>query len=48
MSGAIEILNPEKPKRVLLLASNPTISEQTILKVEKAAGDTPGRSSFRS
>jgi putative intracellular protease/amidase len=29
MSGAIDVLNPEEPKRVLLLASNPTVSEQT-------------------
>jgi putative intracellular protease/amidase len=29
MSGAIDVLNPDKPKRVLVLASNPTVSEQT-------------------
>jgi putative intracellular protease/amidase len=29
MSGAIDVLNPETPKRVLLLASNPAVSEQT-------------------
>jgi putative intracellular protease/amidase len=29
MSGAIEVLNPDKPKRVLVLASNPAVSEQT-------------------
>ena len=29
MSGAIDVLNPDKPKRVLLLASNPAVSEQT-------------------
>ena len=29
MSGAIDVLNPEKPKRVLIVASNPTVSEQT-------------------
>jgi putative intracellular protease/amidase len=29
MSGAVDVLNPEKPKRVLLLASNPTVSKQT-------------------
>jgi putative intracellular protease/amidase len=29
MSGEIDILNPDKPKRVLILASNPAVSEQT-------------------
>jgi hypothetical protein len=29
MAGVIDVLNPERPKRILLLASNPTISEQT-------------------
>jgi putative intracellular protease/amidase len=29
MSGAIDVLNPDKPKRVLVLASNPAVSEQT-------------------
>jgi putative intracellular protease/amidase len=29
MSGAVDVLNPERPKRVLLLASNPTVSGQT-------------------
>ena len=29
MSGTIDILNPDKPKRVLVLASNPAVSEQT-------------------
>jgi putative intracellular protease/amidase len=29
MSGALDILNPDTPKRVLLLASNPAISQQT-------------------
>jgi putative intracellular protease/amidase len=29
MSGEIDILNPDKPKRVLVLASNPAVSEQT-------------------
>jgi putative intracellular protease/amidase len=29
MSGAIDILNPDKPKRILILASNSTVSEQT-------------------
>jgi putative intracellular protease/amidase len=29
MSGAIDVLNPDKPKRVVLLASNPSVSEQT-------------------
>ncbi len=29
MSAAINVINPEKPKRVLMLASNPTTSEQT-------------------
>ena len=29
MSGAIDILNPDNPKRVLVLASNPAVSEQT-------------------
>jgi putative intracellular protease/amidase len=29
MSGVIDVLNPEKPKRVLILASNWVVSEQT-------------------
>jgi putative intracellular protease/amidase len=29
VSGAIDVLNPEKPKRVLMLASSPAVSEQT-------------------
>jgi putative intracellular protease/amidase len=29
MAAAIDVLDPKKPKRVLLIASNPTISEQT-------------------
>src|SRR5262245_48218547 len=29
MSGAIDVLNPDQPKRVLILASNPTVSKQT-------------------
>jgi putative intracellular protease/amidase len=29
MSGAIDVLNPETPKRVVILASSPTVSEQT-------------------
>jgi hypothetical protein len=29
MSGAIDVLNPDKPKRILTLASNPAVSEQT-------------------
>jgi putative intracellular protease/amidase len=29
VSGAIDILNPDKPKRVLVLASNPAVSAQT-------------------
>src|SRR5262249_42579663 len=29
MSGAIDVLNPDKPKRVLILASNPAVSRQT-------------------
>jgi putative intracellular protease/amidase len=29
MSGAIDVLNPDKPKRILILASNPAVSEQT-------------------
>jgi putative intracellular protease/amidase len=29
MSGEIDILNPDNPKRVLVLASNPAVSEQT-------------------
>jgi putative intracellular protease/amidase len=29
MSGAIDVLNPDRPKRVVLLASNPAVSEQT-------------------
>ena len=29
MSGAIDVLNPDEPKRVVILASNPAVSEQT-------------------
>lgn len=29
MSGEIDVLNPDKPKRVVVLASNPAVSEQT-------------------
>jgi putative intracellular protease/amidase len=29
MSGEIDVLDPDNPKRVLILASNPTVSEQT-------------------
>jgi putative intracellular protease/amidase len=29
MSGAIDVVNPDKPKRVVVLASNPAVSEQT-------------------
>jgi putative intracellular protease/amidase len=29
MGGTIDILSPDKPKRILILASNPTVSEQT-------------------
>jgi putative intracellular protease/amidase len=29
MSGEIDVLDPGNPKRVLILASNPTVSEQT-------------------
>jgi putative intracellular protease/amidase len=29
VSGAIDVLNPDKPKRVLMLASNPAVSKQT-------------------
>ncbi len=29
MSGTIDILNPDKPKRVLIIASNPAVSETT-------------------
>ena len=29
MSGAIDILNPQKPKHVAIIASNPSISKQT-------------------
>jgi putative intracellular protease/amidase len=29
VSGAIDVLNPDKPRRVVVLASNPTVSEQT-------------------
>ena len=29
MSGAIDVLNPDEPKRVLVLASNPAVSGQT-------------------
>src|SRR5262249_57428749 len=29
MSGAIDVLDPDKPKRILVLASNPAVSDQT-------------------
>src|SRR5262247_1564668 len=29
MSGAIDVLNPDNPKRVVILASNPAVSGQT-------------------
>ena len=29
MSGSIDILNPDKPKRVVIIASNPAVSTQT-------------------
>jgi putative intracellular protease/amidase len=29
MSGAIDVLNPDEPKRIVVLASNPAVSEQT-------------------
>lgn len=29
MSGAVDVLDPDKPKRVAILASNPAVSEQT-------------------
>src|SRR5919106_6467437 len=29
MSGAIDILNPERPKRVVIVASNPAVSGRT-------------------
>src|ERR687887_1148239 len=29
MSGAIDVLNPDKPKHIAILASNPAVSEQT-------------------
>jgi putative intracellular protease/amidase len=29
MSGAIDVLNPDNPKRVVVLASNPAVSDQT-------------------
>ena len=29
MSGAIDVLDPTKPKRILILASSPAVSEQT-------------------
>ncbi len=29
MSGALDILHPQKPKRVAIVASNPTVSKQT-------------------
>ena len=33
MSGAIDVLSPDKPKRILMLASSPAVSEQTGLPV---------------
>src|SRR5919109_2132325 len=29
MSGAVDVLNPDRPKRVVILASNPAVSKQT-------------------
>ena len=29
MSGAIDVLHPERPKRILIVASNPSVSTQT-------------------
>ena len=29
MSGTVDVLNPDKPKRVLMLASDPAVTEQT-------------------
>ncbi len=29
MTGAIDVLNPDEPKRVVILASNPAVSDQT-------------------
>jgi putative intracellular protease/amidase len=29
MSGAVDVLNPDKPKRIVVLASSPAVSEQT-------------------
>jgi putative intracellular protease/amidase len=29
MSGSIDVLNPDKPKRVVIVASNPAVSKQT-------------------
>src|ERR687887_1338481 len=29
MSGAVDVLNPDKPKRIAMLASNPAVSGQT-------------------
>jgi hypothetical protein len=29
MAGEIDVLNPDKPKRILMLASSPAVSEQT-------------------
>ena len=29
MSGTIDVLNPDKPKRVVIIASNPAVSKQT-------------------
>ena len=29
MAGAIDVLNPDQPKRVVVLASNPAVSDQT-------------------
>ena len=29
MSGAVDVLNPDKPKRIAVLASNPAVSDQT-------------------
>ena len=29
MSGSVDVLNPDKPKRVVIIASNPAVSKQT-------------------
>lgn len=39
MSASIDVLNPGKPKKVLIVASNPTVSEQTGWRVGFWAGE---------